>query len=84
MTKGRILDDRMARPDKAAQHYQRSLDFDSEQPLAYLRLSELAMRRDAYQEAGELAAKALALSGKEANAVRPLVLLCAAAADTDA
>lgn len=84
MTKGRILDDRMARPDKAAQHYQRSLDFDGDQAVAHLRLAELAMRRDAYQEAGAFAERALALVGPDVDTVRPFLLLCAAAADADA
>lgn len=85
MTKGRILDDHMTRPDKAAQHYQRSLDFDSRQPVAYVRLAELAMRRDDYQEAGTLAEAALALEDLNdlLDPVRPLLLLCKAAALKD-
>ena len=69
MTKGRILDRHMNRQDKAAQHYQRCLDFDPHQPLALLRLAELALRRDAYREAGELAERALQL---DVDLVRPL------------
>jgi len=86
MTKGRILDDHMTRPDKAGQHYQRSLDFDPRQPHAYIRLAELAMRRDDYQEAGDLVERALALQDLDAviNPIRSLLLLCRAAAKQDA
>ena len=80
MTKGRVLDDQMQRQDKAAQHYQRSLDFDPAQPHAFLRLAELAMRRDAYQEAGELADRALALDEDLVDPWRARLLLVRAAA----
>ncbi len=85
MTKGRILDDQMQRQDKAAQHYQRSLDFDANQPVAYLRLAELAMRRDAYQEASHLAERGIAalLVDDEVD-VRPQLLLVKACALQDA
>lgn len=84
MTKGRILDDQMQRQDKAAQHYQRSLDFDPAQPLAYLRLAELAMRRDAYQEAGDLVDRAFALDQDLVDPFRAPLLLVRAAAWQDA
>ncbi len=86
MTKGRILDDQMTRPDKAAQHYQRSLDFDNRQPVAYVRLAELAMRRDDYLEAGSLADQALDLPEMDdlLEPVLSLLLLCRAAALQDA
>lgn len=83
MTKGRVLDDFMSRPDKAAQHYQRSLDFKPDQPIALLRLAELAMRRDAYQEAGDLAAKGAKLKDADAGTAA-LLKLCQAAAKKDA
>lgn len=69
LTKGRILDRHMKRQDKAGQHYQRCLDFDPHQPLALLRLAELALRRDAFREAGEYAERALQL---DEDLVRPL------------
>jgi protein O-GlcNAc transferase len=84
MTKGRILDDQMQRDDKAAQHYQRSLDFDPNQPTAHLRLAELAMRRDAYKEAGDLADKALQLDADLVQKLRPLLLVVRSAAWQDA
>jgi tetratricopeptide (TPR) repeat protein len=84
MTKGRILDEHMQRQDKAAQHYQRSLDFEPDQPVAYLRLAELAMRRDAYQEAGALATRALGLDPYLVDEVRPLLLAAKAAGLQDA
>jgi tetratricopeptide (TPR) repeat protein len=74
MTKGRILDDYMDRPDKAAQHYQRSLDFDANQPSAYLRLAELAMRRDDYAGAARLAENGLRLEEDKVALVRGLLL----------
>ena len=80
MTKGRILDAHMGRQDKAAQHYQRCLDFDRHQPLAYLRLAELALRRDAYREAGSLAEKALQIDEDLVRPLRALLLLVRAAA----
>jgi len=84
MTKGRILDEQMQRQDKAAQHYQRSLDFEPDQPVAYLRLAELAMRRDAYQEAGALADRGLSLDSFELDDVKPLLLVVRACARQDA
>lgn len=83
MTKGRILDEHMQRQDKAAQHYQRSLDFEPDQPVAYLRLAELAMRRDAYQEAGALANKGMGLDEYLVDEIRPLLLLVRAVAHQD-
>ena len=79
MTKGRILDSKMGRPDKAAQHYERSLAFDANQPLALLRLAELSMRRSEWSEVGGLAQKGLQLVS-EASDVRAELLLCWAAA----
>ncbi|MEO0601220.1 MAG: tetratricopeptide repeat protein [Myxococcota bacterium] len=80
MTKGRILDTELDRQDKAAQHYQRSLDFDPHQPVALLRLAELAMRRSAYREAGDLAEKALQLDVDLVQPHRAPLLLVRAAA----
>jgi hypothetical protein len=64
----------MDRPDKAAQHYQRSLDFDANQPSAYLRLAELAMRRDDYAGAARLAENGLRLEEDKVALVRGLLL----------
>jgi Tfp pilus assembly protein PilF len=60
INKGRVLDECMSRPDKAAQHYERSLAFDERQAEVFLRLGELAMRRMDYKEAGGFADKGLA------------------------
>ncbi|MCB9668067.1 MAG: tetratricopeptide repeat protein [Alphaproteobacteria bacterium] len=84
MTKGRVLDDYMARPDKAAQHYQRSLDFKADQPFAYLRLAELSMRKDDFEGASTLAARALKVETSETDEVRHLLLLVQAAARANA
>ncbi|MBT3218662.1 MAG: tetratricopeptide repeat protein, partial [Proteobacteria bacterium] len=78
MCKGRILDTAMDRPDKAAQHYERSLAFDGNQPVALLRLAELAMRRTDYMKAGTLARQALQLE-LEPGPLRSELLLCHAA-----
>ncbi|MEZ4319768.1 MAG: tetratricopeptide repeat protein [Myxococcota bacterium] len=78
MTKGRILDDHMSRPDKAGQHYQRSLDFKADQPVAMLRLAELEMRKDNYREAAQIAEKAARVESEDTDRVRPLLLLCQA------
>ncbi len=80
MTKGRLLDERMSRPDKAQQHYERSLEFEDNQPVAYLRLAELAMRRDEYAQAGQWCETALHLNDQVAvGKVRALLLLGVAA-----
>ncbi len=79
MTKGRILDDHMQRQDKAAQHYQRSLDFDANQPLAYVRLAELSLRREAFDEAGEVVDRALRIDHPVIADVRPLLMVVRAA-----
>ncbi|MFT7519287.1 MAG: tetratricopeptide (TPR) repeat protein, partial [Kiritimatiellia bacterium] len=79
LTKGRILDEHMGRPDKAAQHYERSLAYDANQPDALLRLAELAMRRDDWSEAGGLAQRGLQLATAP-GARRSDLLLCWAAA----
>jgi len=51
MTKGRVLDQQMGRPDKAAQHYNRSLDFDPNQPGALALLGELSLRAGEFEAA---------------------------------
>jgi tetratricopeptide (TPR) repeat protein len=78
LNKGRVLDEHMSRPDKAAQHYERSLAFEERQPEAYLRLAELAMRRMDYKEAGVFADKGLAGAGLTAN-LEGCLKLCKAA-----
>ncbi|HMV69295.1 MAG TPA: hypothetical protein PKA64_20805, partial [Myxococcota bacterium] len=57
MTKGRILDEELDRQDKAVQHYERSLAFEARQPVACLRLAELALRREAWEDAAGYAAR---------------------------
>ena len=79
MTKGRILDGQMERPDKAAAHYERCLVVDANQPEALLRLAELAMRRGEAGEAGGLAQRGLQLA-TEPSELRASLLLAWAAA----
>jgi Tfp pilus assembly protein PilF len=62
MTKGRILDEHLHRPDKAVQHYERSLAFDAHQPSALLRLAELALRSDDWNVVIDLVQRGLGVS----------------------
>lgn len=62
LTKGFVLDARMSLPDKAAQHYRKSLNFDPKQPKALLRLAELALRQQDWPEASGLADRGLELT----------------------
>lgn len=61
LTKGFVLDARLGLPDKARQHYAKSLSFNSDQPEVLLRLAELALRQQDWPEAENLASKGLAL-----------------------
>ncbi len=63
LTKGFVLDARMNLPDKAAQHYRKSLAFDPSQPRALLRLAELSLRQNDWLEATSGADRGLALPG---------------------
>ena len=56
-----VLDSKMGLPDKAAQHYEKSLAFNPAQPVSLLRLAELALRRQDWPEAASLADRGLAL-----------------------
>ena len=62
LTKGFVLDARMGLPDKAAQHYRKSLNFDPNQPKALLRLAELSLRQQDWPEANNLAEQGISLS----------------------
>ncbi len=57
--KGWVLDTRLNLPDKAAQHYEKSLAFDPRQPVALLRLAEIALRREDWPEAATYADRGL-------------------------
>lgn len=74
LTKGRILDERLGRPDKAAQHYERALAVDAHQPVALLRLAELALRRSDWAEAGGFVQRGLQVATGPTE-VRALLLL---------
>ncbi|MCK6504171.1 hypothetical protein L6R53_12345 [Myxococcota bacterium] len=69
ITKGFILDAKMNLPEKAAQHYEKSLAFNPAQPNSLLRLAELALRRQDWPEAGSLADRGLVLD-LEAGALK--------------
>lgn len=62
LQKGLVLDVRLGMPDKAGQHYEKSLAFEANQPGALLRLAELALRRQDWPEAAALVDRAMALS----------------------
>ena len=62
LQKGFVLDARLDLPEKASQHYQKSLAFNPGQPLVLLRLAELALRRTDWPEAASLAERGLQLT----------------------
>ena len=74
LNKGFVLDARLGLPEKAAQHYEKSLAFDPGQPQALLRLAELALRRQDWPEAASLADRGLGIE-VEAPLVRAFLLL---------
>ena len=88
LAKGLILDLRMTMPEKAGQHYEKSLAFDGAQPLALLRLAELALRRQDWPEAAALGDRGLALEAKRADVTAGLHLArsiaCQACGDGEA
>jgi tetratricopeptide (TPR) repeat protein len=71
LMKGFVLDTQMSLADKAAQHYEKCLTFDPAQPVALLRLSELALRQDDWERATSLVARAL---GATADPIEPGIL----------
>jgi tetratricopeptide (TPR) repeat protein len=75
LTKGFVLDAKMGLPDKARQHYEKSLAFDPGQPAALLRLGELALRQQDWPEAASLADRGLALEPEDKRLVAGLYLV---------
>lgn len=75
LTKGFVLDAKMGLPDKARQHYEKSLAFDPGQPAALLRLGELALRQQDWPEAASLADRGLALEPDDKRTVAGLYLV---------
>ncbi len=61
LIKGRILDEKLNRHDKAASHYEGGLAIKPNQPRVVLRLAELALRRGDWQDALAQADRGLAL-----------------------
>ncbi|MSQ01250.1 MAG: hypothetical protein EXR71_05050 [Myxococcales bacterium] len=88
LAKGLILDVQMTMPEKAGQHYEKSLAFDGAQPLALLRLAELALRRQDWPEAASFADRGLALQSHRSDISSALHLArsiaCQACGDGDA
>ncbi len=79
LAKGYVLDAKMNLPDKAAQHYQKSLDYDPAQPTALLRLAEISLRKKDYPQAGALADRGLGLTLSDGRLRAALLLVRAAA-----
>ncbi len=79
LAKGLVLDQHMKMPDKAGQHYEKSLAFDASQPVALVRLAELALRRQDWPEAAGFADRGLALEGVRADVTAALHLVRAVA-----
>ena len=79
LTKGFVLDAKLHLPDKAEQHYQKSLALNPAQPTALLRLAELALRRQDWPEGASLADRGLSLDSGTATVRAGLLLVKAVA-----
>jgi tetratricopeptide (TPR) repeat protein len=79
LTKGFVLDAKLHLPDKAEQHYQKSLALNPAQPTALLRLAELALRRQDWPEAASLADRGLSLDSGTPTVRAGLLLVKAVA-----
>ncbi len=62
VAKGFVLDARLHLPDKAAQHFEKGLAFDGNQPTTLLRLAELALRRQDWPEAASISERGLVIA----------------------
>ncbi len=62
VAKGFVLDARLHLPDKAAQHFEKGLAFDGNQPVTLLRLGELALRRQDWPEAATISERGLVIA----------------------
>lgn len=62
LRKGRVLDEKKERFDKAAEHYERCLEVDPEQPVALIRLSELLLRTDRPEDVASITRRAVSLA----------------------
>ena len=80
LMKGFVLDIHMALADKAAQHYEKSLSFDPAHPIALLRLSEIALRKNEWDRALSYASRALSVGADCSDDVRGLLMLAQAVA----
>ena len=78
--KGFVLDTHMSLPDKAGQHYEKSLSFDATNPIALLRLGELALRKDDWDRAASYSGRALAIGTVEDDAICAMLHCLAAVA----
>ena len=80
LMKGFVLDVHMSLSDKAAQHYEKSLSFVPSHPIALLRLSELALRKEEWDRALSYAGRALSVGGQVTDKVRGSLMLVQAVA----
>ncbi len=88
LAKALVLDVHLGMPDKAGQHYEKSLAFDPSQPHALLRLSELALRKRDWPDAAAQVDRAADLESTR-NDVRAALhvvraIACQACGDGDA
>lgn len=74
LTKARVLDEELDVPDKAVQHYERSLAFEPNQPVAYLRLVEMALRRELWDDGLRFARRGLDHAAADPAVARDLYL----------
>ena len=79
LQKGLVLDVRLGMPDKAGQHYEKSLAFEANQPISLLRLAELALRRQDWPEAAAVVDRAMALTPTRDDVRAGLLLVRAVA-----
>ncbi len=63
LRKGRVLDERKERLDKAAEHYERCLEVEPSQTVALVRLAEILTRLDRSDDAVSVATRALHVEG---------------------
>jgi tetratricopeptide (TPR) repeat protein len=65
LRKGRVLDERKERLDKAAEHYERCLEVEPSQTVALVRLAEILTRLNRAEDALSVATRALDIEGIE-------------------
>jgi golgin subfamily B member 1 len=86
LAKGYVLDRKLGLPDKAADHYRKSLNFDPDEPRALLLLGEISLHKQEWDEAARLFGQALGAenigTGTRANLLLALAASKVGAGDT--